>query len=365
MRLHLIIIVSFLNATLFAQKPHALQLNYLGGRVLIHTPKIHVEPPAYSNALEFSYIYQTTGNKSWHQKFGFPEIGLNACYANYLNERFGSAIGIYPSILFTILKLNKASIYGKVGGGISLASKKWQRVPYSDSSYNIISSKVNNMSMFQLGIRYPISMNWKLHGGVHFFHVSNASARQPNFGINTYGAFLGLQYFPNGNNPTLKKSEISKVKNSFNVGLRLAGAFAEDKVVNGPIYHHFGGSIFGRKMYRNKNSLLFGADMYYNSKWYAFFRNNHLFPGNERTKSFRYSLFAGHEFLFGKFAVPLQLGIYLNRPLGGELLYQKLGLAYYVYNSSKGFIKNMFVTSLLKTHYANAEYAELGIGVLF
>lgn len=331
----------------------------------MHTPKIHLTPPRYSQAFELSYSRQTTGEKEWHQRFGFPEIALNLSAARYGSAELGMAFGFYPSIAFPILRFKHADWYWKLGGGIGMATQSWQRTPASDSMNNILGSKVNNFTMIQTAYRFSFQKHWTIQAGIHFFHVSNAAARQPNYGINTLGVFLGAAYHRSGYSNTFIKKSLPHHPNPLNLGFRTSISFSEAKTVDGPIYPHYNFTLFGAKMYRNKSRAILGADATYSSKVYAFLKNGYTYPGKERKYAWQYSVFAGHEFVFGKIGLPLQLGYYLNHSIGGNKLYQKLGLNYHFYHRSHKVLKDLFLFTQLKTHYASAEYAEIGLGCLF
>jgi len=341
-------------------------MQYFGGKVFIHTPKIHLPAPQYTQAFEWSYTKQTTGTHPWQQRFGFPETGLNLCYVHYGDARYGNAIGFYPSIQFRILSHRQIDWFWKIGGGIGYATKHWERTPAVDSFNNIIGSAMNNFTMMQTGLRYSFASKWRIQIGAAFDHLSNAAARQPNYGINTFSGFVGLHYYPNSIVQVFQKQEQVQSKNPFNIGAKMSMAFAEDKTVDGPIYPYESGSLFVSKMWRHKFRSMLGADITYSEKLYAFIKNNYLYPGEEKKHSYRYTVFAGHEFVFGRIGLPLQLGYYLNHPVGGgDKIYQKLGINYHFYTARKGVLKDMFLFTQLKTHFARAEYAELGLGFLF
>ncbi|HOZ50517.1 MAG TPA: acyloxyacyl hydrolase [Chitinophagaceae bacterium] len=363
----LILIFCLLPNYSFAQKKNksngvSFGMNYYGGKILIHTNKIHLNPPPYSSAFEISYNKQTLGNKDWHHRFGFPEVALNSIFSMNGSKELGNAIAFYPSIKFRILRLNKIEWYYKFGGGIGLASKHWNRTPYSDSMNNIIGSQVNNFTMFQTGIRYSINPKWTAQAGLHFYHLSNAAARSPNYGINTLGVNVGLNYHPKNEVTHFEKQQLKKRKNPLNFNLASSIAFAEDKTPDGPLYPIFTGTASFIKMYKNKNRIMIGSDAIYNTRFRALIRNTFQTNNNEFISTWQYTAFLGHEFLFGRVGFPLIAGAYLNRPLEGKKIYQKLGMNYHFHHPKEGTFKDVYLSLMLKTHLVQAQYAELGLG---
>ena len=340
-------------------------VQYMGGRILIHTPKIHVEAPSCSWATEFSYQHQTSGKKDWHQRFGFPEASINLCYANYGDAQLGSSIAVYPAIQCKIIGNTHRYWYGKMGGGIGYANRRWQRLPAADSMNNIIGSHLNNFSMFQSGIHFTIAPRWSAQAGVQFYHLSNAASRSPNYGINTFGAHIGLQYHPNGIIDHFEKRDIPRRKNPFLLNAGSSLGFAESKTVDGPLYRIATLSLSAVKRYRNKNNIMLGCDAIYSSKTRAYiFSTNQTNRRGESLSPWQYTTYVGHEFLFGHTGFPIYAGAYLNRPVGGSKIYQRLGINYYFVQKEKGWCRAMYAQLLLKTHLIQAQYAELGLGFM-
>ncbi len=346
-------------------KNYSYGINYFGGKILIHTPKIYIKSPAYSQALEFNFNKQTLGNAVWQQRFGFPETGLSVCIARHGSSQLGMAAGFYPTIQFRIINFKNGYWYWKIGGGIGFNTRSWKRTPPADSMNNIVGSTINNFTMIQSGFRLKVAPKWSLQTGVHFYHVSNAGARKPNFGINTMGAHIGMNYHPKGFVNHFTRVPATKRENPLNFGVQSAVSFSEDKTPDGPIYANYNITFFAGKMYRGKNRFSVGGEGTYNSKLYALFKNTYKFTGQERLHAWQYSFFIANEFVFGKIGLPLQLGCYFNRPNGGEPIYQKLGINYHFYHQKSKWVKDMYLLTQLKTHYATADFAEFGLGILF
>lgn len=177
---------------------------------------------------------------------------MNTPFAFNGDIRFGYTIGLYPAIQFRLLTFSRGNIFWKFGGGIGLVSKYYNRTPSTDSMNNIVGGRVNNVSMFQAGIRYNLTANLSAQGGLFFHHASNASARQPNYGINTYGVFAGINYHPKTNTKPFSKSSETKRYNPSRIGIRLAYAMAEDKIPDGPMYPYYNMTLLSSKAVSRK-----------------------------------------------------------------------------------------------------------------
>jgi hypothetical protein len=331
----------------------------LAGSLYKHTNKIYLHERVFPTSMEFSWQKQTQGNQLWQQRFGYPETALNILTTYNGHRALGFTLGIYPSIQFKI----RNQFFFKMGGGMGVVTKYWQRNPASDTLNNIIGGALNNVTMFQFGYQRNLSGNWILRLGAHFHHASNASARQPNFGINTYGVFAGIKYQVAGT--PQNSTSIAQPANKLNqqlIGLKWGYSLAEDKTPDGPMYPAYSMALLLQHTFRNKIRGSLGWDATYYSRLYSLYKSEHKFDGREKAKAWRNSIVLGGEFLFGKIGMPLQLGVYLDRPIAGPWVYQKLGLNYYIVQKKRF---QLFGFTQLKTHFAQAELAEFGLGICF
>ena len=57
------------------------------------------------------------------------------------------------------------------------------------------------------------------------------------------------------------------------------------------------------------------------------------------------------------------LDVYKRQILPKAPIYQRIGMNWYIRQQEKGLVKELYISTLLKTHFATAEFAELGIGI--
>ena len=250
--------------------------------------------------------------------------------------------------------------------GLSYISRLYQRAPYWDTINNAIGSPFNNYSFFSTDVRYRINEHWDIQAGFNFSHISNASLRLPNKGINMYGTHVGVRYFPATSRPALISDELSPLKNRWLVQARLGISAIETRAIDGPLYPVYLASIYASKRYLSKNKAFAGIDYSYHSSIYAFLKNNEILPGEEKAHSWKSAVFIGNEFLYGRVGIHLQLGVYIRQAeLKLDPYYQKLGMNVYAIQREQGILKELFFSCLLKTHKAQAELVEMGIGAGF
>lgn len=323
--------------------------------------------PDLVTSYELNFVQQTYGRKAWHKRHGYPLIGLGLTITDYGNNAiYGQCIGLYPTLQLPIVRYKNFEWTLKLGMGFGYITKRYERYPAWDTINNAIGSHINNFTTFSTDLRYRINERWDVQAGLNFSHASNASFRKPNLGINTYGARIGLRYFPFGSKPVRVERDDAPLKNRWLAQARLGLAGVEGTAPDGPLYPVYMASVYASKRYLGKNKAFAGIDYAYNSNVYAFLRNSEQKQGEEGKYSWRSTVFFGNEFLMGRVGLHLQLGFYLKNTFNSDnLYYEKLGFNLYILQREKGILKELFATTLLKAHGTEAELGEFGIGFGF
>lgn len=372
MKKFLIVVVLFFSTfSSFAQEKTwagaGIEANFLLGKMIKHTANFTGVLPKESYGFQLNFVKQTYGQKNWHQRRNFPQIGVNLVYVDYNKPSvYGAVIGICPNIQIPLLKWNKLEWVLNAGMGVGYATKPYERLPHPNLENVALGGHWNNVSPFSTDLKWRISQHLGFQIGANFVHVSNASLEQPNLGINLWGAHIGLRYAPVDNNPKKIFKHLEPLKNRWLISARYSMAFYEKNPADGPMFPVYMGSVFASKRYWSKNKAFAGLDYTYNSGVYVFLKDIEDLQGEEKAASTSVAAFAGNEFLVGKLGIVFQLGVYLKE-LHNEhhVMYQKIGGNYYFYKSEKGILKEAYATVFLKTHKAVAEYAELGLGISF
>jgi len=288
----------------------------------------------------------------------FTDYGIDSVY--------GKCLSIYPNLQLPILSYKNFEWTFKASFGLGYITRPYERSPSFDTLNKAIGSGFNNFSLFATDFRYRVNKHLDVQLGGSFFHVSNAAFRTPNLGINTYGAHIGLRYFPTNSQPEKIKRELEPMKNRWLAQVRLGFAAREALAPDGPMYPIYIVSAFASKRYWSKNKALIGLDYSYHTNMYTFLRNNEILPGKEKANSWKSAVIVGNEFLYGRVGILFQLGFYIkNYYLPEDFFYQKLGGNLYLVQEEKGALKELSLSILLKTHKFEAELVEVGIGAGF
>lgn len=368
----LLAVTSFAQDTAMNVKPWSgfgFEVNPMAGKIFKHSSKFNLPIPGVSTGVDVALLLHTYGKKTWEQRRNYPTIGLGICYTNYgIDSVYGQCIGVYPNIVLTLLRVKNLEWTLRVGDGIGFVTRHYDRKKPGDTVNRAIGSHINDFAFFATDLRYHINNHWDVQLGGHFTHISDASFRKPNLGVNMYGGHIGVSYYPVTSRPHHIKHQLKPLPNRWLGQVRLSYALVSSYAPKGPQYPVYLASGFVSKRWLSKNKAFAGLDYSYHSDIYAFLRNNSIYPGEEKKYSSKSAFFFGNEFLLGRIGVVLQLGVYLKQAyLKQDPYYQKVGGHLYLIQREKGNgpIKELFISAFLKTHNTVAELGEFGIGFGF
>lgn len=341
-----------------------IESNIMVGKMIRHNAKFTGPIPGRSYAFELNLVKQTYGQKDWQERRNYPQLGLGFYYNNYnMPDVYGQTFGIFPNLQLRLITTSNFEWTFRAGMGICYDTKPFERLPVPNPDNVAIGGHWNNISPFSTDIRWHINHHWDLQAGFNFSHVSNAAFQQPNLGINVYGAHLGIRYFPVTSDPQKIRRNPEPLRSRWLLQGRAGMAFIENNPADGPLYPVYIGALFLSKRYWSKNKVYAGFDYHYNTAKYTQLKNYEHFKGEEVSYSSQAAFFIGNEFLLGRIGLLFQAGYYLHKmDAQKENLYQKLGGNFYLVQREKGPVKEVFFSAILKTHMANAELFEMGIG---
>ncbi len=344
-----------------------IEANILAGKVIKHTAKFKAPVPDLSTAFDLNFVQKTWGKKPWHQRRGYPVAGFGIGYTNYgIDSIYGRSVSVYPNIQFPLITGKKIEWTFRVGFGLAYTTRHYERGPIWDTLNTAIGSHFNNYTLFMTDLRYHVNKHLDIQLGANFSHMSNAAYKQPNLGINMYGAHIGIRYFPVTSTPEKIQRKLIPVKNRWLVQARIGLSLSEAGYTDGPSYPIYLASVYASRRWRGKNKMFAGIDYSYHKKIEAFLKNNEIFPGEEKKHSYKSAVFVGNEFMFGRVGILLQVGYYIkDAALKLDPYYEKLGGNLYLVQKEKGILKETFLSILLKTHKTQAELVEVGLGVGF
>ncbi len=353
------------------------------GKIIKNFPDFPERCPAVLS--EINIGQQCSGNKKWHQLYGYPTAGVAFIYGIMGNDDIiGRSFTILPNLSFTTKKYRRWGFQWKVGMGFAFFSKKYDRVTNPDN--RLIGTTMTNMAMGSVDFRYDISKYYTILLGVSGIHYSDAHYQLPNIGINFPAVNLSLKYFPSGRPNLYKNDSLPDFANKILFNVRLgfgANEFGGSlHPTGGAKYPIYTGSLFLSKRYSHKNNVQLGIHINYHTAFYDFIIQQEIYDSHQRIRAFTGQIFLGHEFIIGHFGLITQLGIYFYNPFFGKLQEiqgystgfsnwikrynsNKLGVNYYFTNPLKTTKNNVYIGIALKANFGQADFPELSIGCAF
>jgi len=340
----------------FAQTSKSLGIHYENklGLLLVHSTKMSHLPKQFVHGSEIGIQRIVSGKKMWHRLYSQPKIGLSCYWGNLGNDVIlGKVFGGYAFIELPLIRSNKHLFSVRIGNGIGRVSKVFS---VNDNPLNsAISSEIN--SMFQFSLMYNYSFKKFDFGlGSDFLHLSNAAIKSPNLGLNIPSLKLRMAYSYSTKLRSIElKNEVVQSDKAIPKNRFLAILFGSYKQLYenpGVSYPVYGATLSYQRIGSSLRGWEYGVDVNRNGSDIQLLYNQ----GVETKKIVKYGVYGAYIVQLDKFQMLAGMGVYCYDPhrLNG-LFYHRVALRYIVYN-------HLTLNLGLKSHWANADYAEFGIG---
>lgn len=356
------LLLFLISGSLFAQVSNdspAVEVSFLRGNILPHTPDLHHLVNGHPEGLMLSFFKQTHGKSEWHSAYNFPDYGGYFLYQNFNSESLGSNYSVGALYNFYFLKRN---VQLKLSQGVAYATSPYDK---EDNSKNK-SFGTHVMANTNIGLSYKkenIFDKFGLQAGLLFTHYSNGRIKSPNSGLNTYLFNVGLNYDVDGK--TKNVIDTAKTKISYKEPIRynfiLRTGINESPIIRSgqhPFYHI---GFFVDKRISRKSALQLGSELFLTTSFIDFIKYQSIaYPEmnlDPNTDYKRIGVFVGHELFVNRISLEAQVGYYVYQPFKHDIpIYDRVGMKYY-------FTKNISAGFTIKTHIFLAEALEFGFGV--
>jgi hypothetical protein len=349
-------------------------------------PKTYPIAPAsrYAFFSSISLNWQVNGKDKWHQLYAYPSGGIDVCYGSFDNpSELGYTFGLVPTLILNSPKESKFW-RAKIGFGAAYFNKPYNAV--SNASNYYVGANFANLTFLSLFWKKKINKDLYFSYGGAIAHSSNGHTRLPNVGLNLLLLNAGLEI---GSTNHKHHYDIEKDKGKlsyatkFGVGMHEFGAMG--KAIGGPNYPSYHFSFWVSKSYKNIHLLQAGFTLAYYTSFRDYITSQSLYDKSINIYSSTALIFGGHEFVFGKFSLSTQMGLYVFNPffikqkkLEGtwdsvsEKLEafnsNRLGLIYYPFkkrNTLNNVKNQLMLGAFIKANLAQADLFEYSIGYVF
>lgn len=367
-RLFLLILLSNFFGNCFAQdttitgnnkEEYLIGLSGHFGWVIIHHASFADLITGHTQAFEINFAKQTIHKNTWNEYYRYPLVGVSYFFADLGNpSQLGYAHGLYGWINFPLIRTKEYTMSFRLGTGLGYITKHFDRL--TDHKDEVIGSHINGIMHGNFEQAFRITNQISLYANVGITHFSNGAYKTPNLGINIATGSIGITYrfgkdtirFPK------HKERIPFTDRKISYNFVVAGFAKEVIPPDGKKYGALSISGLAIKQMGYKSGLGLGLDYFYDGSLKTLFMNDTNFIGKNYIIE-RIGIYIAHELAIGKVRVVTDLGYYLLSDWKENgMVYSRLGIKYYM-------SKSIFANVTLKTHYAKADFLELGIGYKF
>ena len=337
-----------------------IDINYFYGTIANHNSDILHLITGHPEGLIVSWNKKTFGEKSWQERYNYPDLGYSFSYQNLKNQYLGENYSLYAHYNFYFLKRN---LMLRVGQGLAYTTNPYD----SDTNHRNVAFGTRIMSSTYLMLNYKKERLFKtpfgFQAGVSLMHYSNGNVKAPNTSINSITANIGIVYSLGMEDVeyvhTEKNKSLYKEGLGYNIVFR-AGINQSD-VIGSDQFPFYIPAFYIDKRLGQLSALQLGAEVFFSQFLKEDIKYNSIaFPGRDidpNTDYKRVGVFVGHELFINKLSLETQLGYYVYYPYEFEKrIYLRAGL-------KRHFGKRYFAAVSIKAHGAAAEAVEFGIGM--
>lgn len=319
-------------------------------------------------AVEVRLGWQPSKEDNWSNPYGFASYGVG-WYSGFIGnpQVFGKPNALYGFMNFHLSRFsrkNTMELTPAFGLTYNLAPFDEETNPLNDA----IGARMAVYFNLHYGGAYRMNREMDLTYGIDFTHFSNGRTTQPNYGLNMFGANVGLRYHYNVDQRKINKDpytdqliqarfkrpksrglkENRNKPHSFAVHAAIGTVQNDEDTGTSNRYTTFTGMFDYRHKFNEMSGLTLGFDLFYDSSLETEF--------TETNEWYLYGIHAGYDLMFWRFAVRVQLGTYLGSDRNKDRIYVRPALQYEI-------TKWMHAQIGLKTkNGAAADWVEFGIG---
>lgn len=313
------------------------------------------------------YFEKIGAYKRWNKMYRFPSTGVNLYYGYLSSEEvLGSAFALDYYANLHLIKRKKFLFDIRLASGLGYLTKTFD--PQENNHNVAIGSHMNISVGASFDMKFQLSRYWQLTTGLSLKHFSNGSFSTPNLGINIPVWMVGIKRAL-ANNILHKEygSADTSLTNSYKRAFRSHQIYTATVGLGAKEIYPAGGNRYGTySLELNathyiscKSGFSAGADVIHNVALYKHAIQNDTLTELKQSQFTQFTFHIGYVQVFDNFELFLQNGFYIiNKYRKDGNVYQRLGGRYRVN-------KWLSVQFALKTHFAKADYFEIGLGYYF
>jgi len=362
MRTSLFLAIFMLCNNSFAQRnfEQALEYRQKLGFLAAHTGVMAHMPRSAALAGELSWVFRTRGHKAYQRAYRFPTFGATVFYGQVGNQALlGNFIGTYGFSELPMIVYRNYRMDFKLGLGLGFNGNPYNAL--SNPMNVALSTKINGMMCIAIKSTYQFK-HFSINLGIDLTHFSNAAFKVPNYGINIPFVALGGAYTikpldSETFNPQNGKPPVA-MSLPYKRWLYSATAMLSAKQlmpVGGKRTAIYALNLSSKRFFNHKAGLELDLDII--SKQAILDYQPYI--EKSQWDILQIGAYAAYLVPLDRFHFVFGMGVYLRDKYSPEdPVYHRIGARYY-------FKNGLMVNLTLKTHFAQADYMEYGVGYTF
>jgi len=358
----LLLLIPFLllsNFKSIGQTKYGLEFGSRIGVLVPHRPIMKHLPQESIFGFDFSIYKIVSGLKNWHLTYKNPKIGLTIYHSNLGNQLvLGNSSGLTSWLEFPFINTQNHRLSLNLRLGLAHVSKPFD--------LNINPSNIALSSHFNClaigGLQYLFSRNKFSYGlRLELTHLSNAALEAPNLGLNLIQTSFSIGYHFSKNKLNLELSHSSKEKKDTSKTKRdylyFLGFIGQKQLFNylNENFKVLGGTVAYQHVFSLPIGLEIGFDIMNNQADIKLLADKEIYV----IRNLKTGVYFGYVLTLDKLHFLVAMGHYLHDPYNlNDKFYHRVGLRY-------TFLNRFVLNSSLKTHWGNADYLEIGLGMRF
>ena len=325
------------------------------GFIMLHTPKLNYLIREHVQGLEIEWAKRTFGEKQWQQRYNYPTWGVAYSWRSLGNdELLGHGHAIMVNTHFPLCSKENWQLTFSAGTGPGFITKKFH--DHENYKNIAIGSHFNMAIKFEAAAAIKLNESNNIGAVLAFTHFSNGAYTSPNLGLNI--PTLGLTYkYIFGSKKEVIKDSLPSINRYFEKTILITAGIKEIAPPGGNKFTTLTGSFTLARILNYKSRLGAGLELVHDPSAGERLERDSL--NHTTLDNIRSGFYLTHEWIISDFSMITQSGIYLYAKKNTEgSLYQRIGFRY-------SWNEKYFANIALKTHFANADYIEWGLGYRF
>ena len=345
--------ISFISIGVRAQSDWGYSYQLKTGTLAAHRGSMADLPQQLAWASEFSFFKHLHQRDSWVEDYKDPTVGTTLFIGSVgNNDVLGRFVALYGFSELPLFVLKHFELSWKFGTGLAVTNRKFDPIFNPDNI--AIGSHLNMMIVMALKAQYRLKKS-SYSIGLDITHFSNSAFKVPNLGLNVPYLSLGYSRKIGNVRRFLSDKKSTFIRKKIYFGVSGMASLKELMPYGDRKYAIYAGNVLARSILAPKAGFEIGLDVFSNQSHFDF----EPLVTKTQWSLLQLGIYSAYFVPMNHIHFVFGMGAYVRdwyKPNGP--IYHRIGVRYQWFNG-------LFGHMAIKSHWAKADYLELGIGFIF